>query len=132
MVRVVQLDHFVLRVADARRSCAWYREHFGFEVLRFEEWERGDAPFISLRINDMMIIDLVESVPDGTNVDHFCVVVDTDDLDAIAASGDFIVTAGPGDRFGARGIGRSFYVEDPDGNVVEIRSYESSKANKST
>jgi hypothetical protein len=37
----------------------------------------------------------------------------------------FRIHGEPGVRFGARGGGWSVYVDDPDGNVVEIRSYES-------
>ena len=44
-------------------------------------------------------------------------------LDALAASGRFAVVAGPHERFGARGMGRSLYVKDPDGTMVELRHY---------
>jgi hypothetical protein len=46
------------------------------------------------------------------------------DIDALAASGDFDVVDGPADLWGARGMGRSVYVADPDGNRVELRTYE--------
>ena len=45
------------------------------------------------------------------------------DLAALADSGRFEVVAGPGQRFGARGVGTSLYVLDPDGNTVELRHY---------
>ena len=60
------------------------------------------------------------------NVDHLCVVVEPVDLDALAASGRFdIVGAGPvSGLFGARGYATSLYVRDPDGNTVELRTYD--------
>jgi len=128
MVRVTGVDHVVLVVADARRALAWYRDRLGLAPLRLDEWERGEVPFVSVRVDAGTIIDLFEGTRTGTNVDHLCVVVDRDalgpgGLEAVAASGDFDVVGPPGDRFGARGVGRSLYVHDPDGNIVELRHY---------
>ena len=123
VVKVTGLDHIVLVVADVDRSLAWYEERFGMEPLRVEEWRRGDAPFPSLRVNEGTIIDLIPGSREGTNVDHFCLIVDSDDLDPLAASGAFDLVEAPSIRWGARGDGRSMYVRDPDGNVVELRHY---------
>jgi hypothetical protein len=38
-------------------------------------------------------------------------------------SGEFEVTAGPVEVWGARGLGRSVYVLDPDEHLVELRVY---------
>jgi len=93
-------------------------------VLRFEEWERKEVFFPSVRVDAQTIIDLLEAPRTGSNVDHLCLVVDAaTDLDALAASGAFEVVDGPGDRWGARGMGRSLYVRDPDQNIVELRTY---------
>lgn len=126
MARVVGFDHLVLRVADVERSLAWYRERLGLAGERVDEWRRGEVLFPSLRVDASTIIDLLADAPTGTNVDHICLVLDpTTDLDALAASGAFdVVGEGPVDGlFGARGLARSLYVRDPDGNVVELRSY---------
>ena len=79
--------------------------------------------FPSLRVSESTIIDLVAGQPSDGRLDHFCLVVDPIDLDAMAASGEFEVVDGPGPRFGARGDGTSLYVRDPDGAVVELRHY---------
>ena len=123
MVKVTGIDHYVLTVADARRSLAWYRDHLGLEPLRLEEWEAGEALFVSLRIDEGTIIDLLEGDRSGVNVDHVCLVVEAIDLDEVATSGEFDIVAGPSQLFGARGIGTGLYVRDPDGNVVELRHY---------
>jgi len=128
MVRVTGLDHIVLRVADVERSLAWYQGRLGLVGERVDEWRRGDAPFPSLRIDPSTLIDLLAGAPSGDNLDHLCLVLDPGggvDLDALAASGDFdVVGDGPIDGlFGARGYARSLYVRDPDGTVVELRSY---------
>jgi catechol 2,3-dioxygenase-like lactoylglutathione lyase family enzyme len=123
MVKATGVDHYVLNVSDARASVAWYRDHLGLEPVRLEEWEAGEALFVSMRINEGTIIDLLEAERDGSNVDHVCLVVEAVDLDAVAASGEFDVVAGPSELFGARGLGTGLYVRDPDGNVVELRDY---------
>jgi catechol 2,3-dioxygenase-like lactoylglutathione lyase family enzyme len=123
MLRATGLDHVVLNVADARRSLAWWQEMLGAEPLRLEEWEAGQVPFVSVRLDAGTIIDLFETDRTGVNVDHLCVVVEGADLAEVAASGDFDVVRPPGPLFGARGTGTGMYVRDPDGNHVELRTY---------
>jgi catechol 2,3-dioxygenase-like lactoylglutathione lyase family enzyme len=121
--RVIGVDHIVLNVADVERSLAFYRDLLGLAAVRVEEWRRAEAPFPSVRVTETMIIDLVQAAPTGANLDHFCLVVEPTDLDALAATGRFDVVSGPGTRFGAQGDGLSLYVRDPDGNTVELRYY---------
>lgn len=123
-VRVRGLDHVVLRVADVERSVAWYRDRLGLRPERLEEWRAGTAPFASVRIDASTLLDLLEGAADGTNVDHVALVVDPVDLDGVVASGDFDVVAGPSRLWGAQGWGRGVYVRDPDGHVVELRTYD--------
>jgi catechol 2,3-dioxygenase-like lactoylglutathione lyase family enzyme len=122
-MKVTGLDHLVLDVADTRRSVEWYSARLGLTVERLAEWERGEAAFVSLRVDADTIIDLLESPRSGTNVDHVCLVVADVDLDALVDSGEFEVTAGPVEVWGARGLGRSVYVLDPDEHLVELRVY---------
>ena len=122
-MRATSVDHLVLTVADVERTLGWYEEHLGLEPLRVDEWRKGDAPFPSLRVNESMIIDVILGPRAGENVDHICLLVDTDDLDALAASGRFDVVGGPSRLWGARGYGQGLYVRDPDGNVLELRHY---------
>ena len=122
-VRVTGLDHVVLTVADVDRSLAFYRDVLGLGVERYDEWQRGDAPFVSVRVDGSTIIDLVVGERSGVNADHVCLEVAPCDLDELAASGRFDVVRPPAELFGARGWGQGFYVRDPDGNVVELRHY---------
>jgi catechol 2,3-dioxygenase-like lactoylglutathione lyase family enzyme len=123
-VEVIGLDHIVLNVADVERSLAFYRDALGLSAVRVDEWRGGGAPFPSVRVDDHTIIDLLATARTGQNCDHFCLVVRPTDFASLAASGRVEVVDGPGPRFGARGIGTSLYVKDPDGNVVELRYYE--------
>jgi extradiol dioxygenase family protein len=49
--------------------------------------------------------------------------VDPLDWEEVVASGLFTVLEGPVRRYGARGSAISLYVQDPDGNTVELRWY---------
>jgi len=125
-VEIHELDHIVLNVSDVERSLAWYEVMLGLGGVRIDEWRSGDVPFPSVRVSDGCIIDLFASddVASGDNLNHFCLVASRADVDAVASDERFTVVDGPGPRFGARGDGWSIYVSDPDGNTVEIRSYD--------
>lgn len=123
-MRVRQLDHIVLNVADVERSLAWYTDLLGLGAERVDEWRAGHVPFPSVRIDASCIIDLFRVERTGENLNHLCLVVGPGDVDAIAADDRFTVVGGPAVRWGAQGDGYSVYVTDPDGNTVELRSYD--------
>lgn len=124
MIRIRGFDHLVLCVSDAERSVAWYRDTLGLQPERLEPWRRGEVPFVSLRIDPTTLIDLIEGPRDGTNVDHFSLVVDDEvDLEALAVSGTVEVVHAPFRIWGARGHGLGMYISDPDGNTVELKRY---------
>lgn len=122
-VGVTGFDHLVLTVAAIEPALAFYCGTLGLEPVRVDRWRAGEAPFPSVRVNADTIIDLVEGEPSGSNVDHFCLVVEPLDWQSVIDSGMFTVLTGPVSRFGARGTATSIYVRDPDGNTVELRWY---------
>lgn len=123
-IPVQQLDHIVLRVRDPEAALAWYVGTFGLRPLRAEEYRAGTVPFPSVEITPGVIIDLDGRKPaTGVNLSHFCLVVDEMDLVALARSGRFPVIDGPHRRWGARGPADLVYVQDPDGNTIELRHY---------
>ena len=130
MIRIREIDHVVLRVADLERALAFYGGVLGCAVER-----RQDAiGLVQLRAGRSMI-DLVPvdgvlgraggaaAGPEGRNVDHFCVRVEPFDEAAIRSHlrAHAIEAGEVARRFGAEGEGPSLYVEDPDGNVVELK-----------
>jgi catechol 2,3-dioxygenase-like lactoylglutathione lyase family enzyme len=126
MATALGLDHLVLVVADVERTLDWYGRHAGLAGVRFDEWRAGEVPFPSLRVDEGTIIDVIPGA-DGSDgrghLDHVCFVVGRADLDALAADpGLDVVDSGP--RFGARGVGDSIYVRDPDDLLVEFRTYD--------
>ena len=122
-MRVVDLDHVVLNVADVERSLDFYTGPLGLAPVRVDEWRAGTVPFPSVRINDRTVIDLMSKPRGESNVDHICLVVAPLDWQEVIDSGVFTVLDGPVGRWGARGEATSVYVSDPDGNTVELRWY---------
>jgi catechol 2,3-dioxygenase-like lactoylglutathione lyase family enzyme len=122
-VRTSGIDHYVLHVADAERSVAWYGEVLGLQPERLEEWRDGKVLFVSLRVDPTTIIDLLQTARTGENVNHVAFVVEGVDLDELAVSGTVEVDSGPADLWGAQGSGRGLYIRDPDRNLVELRTY---------
>jgi glyoxylase I family protein len=130
MIRLREIDHLVLRVADLERMLAFYCGALGCTVER-----RVDSlGLVQLRAG-RSILDLVPvdgelgraggaaPGPEGRNLDHFCLRVEPFDEAEIrrdlAAHG---IEAGPvATRYGAEGSGPSIYLSDPEGNVVELK-----------
>lgn len=131
MIRIQKLDHIVLRARDAGALVAFYCDVLGCVVERKTAPELG---LIQLRAGDALI-DIVAvdgelgrmggAAPgkEGRNVDHFCVRVEPFDEQAIRrhlARYD-VVGSKLETRYGADGDGPSIYIQDPEGNTVELK-----------
>lgn len=131
-MEIAAIDHIVLRTSRLDAMLDFYCRVLGCRVERETAPEIG---LVQLRAGDALI-DLVTvdgelgrqggGPPAGSemNLDHFCLQlqpISEDDIAAyLAAQG---VEAGRfEDRYGAEGFGRSIYIEDPEGNTVELRS----------
>ena len=132
LVKITEMDHIVLRTRDVEESLRFYTEVLGLQAERVEQWRAGEVRFPSARINADTIIDFFASdeIPNGRddvrNQDHFCMVIDEIDMDALKArfeDAGIDIQAGPGKRWGSHGDGISLYIYDPDDNVVELRHY---------
>ncbi len=128
-MRIVGLDHLVIKVSDLEASLSFYGEVLGLEVLRLDEFRKGEVGFPSLRVSDTSIIDLMlteDSAGGSGNVDHFCLVVEqakTHDLREQLVARGVAVHGDVSTRWGARGNGEAFTISDPDGNKIELKSY---------
>lgn len=121
--RIEELDHVVIRCADRERALKFYVEILGL----VEERRVEQIGLIQLRAGSSMV-DLIpapeRSAEPGRNVDHFCLGVQASDFDGLA---DYLRSRGveligePSLRYGARGMGLSIYIRDPEGNVVELK-----------
>ncbi|MEJ2603100.1 MAG: VOC family protein [Gammaproteobacteria bacterium] len=129
-VRIRLIDHVVIRAKRPAILIAFYRDVLGCTL----EKEQPDLGLYQLRAGDSLI-DIVgidselgrnfPRAPDdeGPNMDHFCVQIEPWDAEAILAhlarhgveSGEVVR------RYGARGYGPSIYVQDSEGNTVELK-----------
>jgi catechol 2,3-dioxygenase-like lactoylglutathione lyase family enzyme len=121
-VKISGIDHLVINVADAERAMCWYRDRLGFEPERYEEWKSGDAPFLSMRVNDSTVIDLLETTRSGENVDHISFLVDGSFAETLSHD-DVEVVREFESVYGALGWGPAVYIRDLDGNVIELKRY---------
>lgn len=121
-IHIVMIDHVVLRARDMSRLVAFYTQVLGCRV------ERASARLVQLRAGHSLIdvVDAGASPPtthSERNVDHFCLQIEPWHEDVIVAHlrHHDVRVAEVVQRHGARGVGPSLYVEDPEGNTVELK-----------
>ena len=131
MIEVRKIDHLVLRTADVPGMVRFYRDVLG---CRVERSLPPDTGLTQVRAGDALI-DLVAvdselgragggpPGEDGNNLDHFCLElkdIGQSELRDWLVSHD--VECGEFEtRYGAAGFGPSIYIQDPDGNTIELR-----------
>ena len=123
-----QIDHIVLRIAEVARSLTFYCDILGLEKDRM----RPKLGLYHLRAGDTMV-DLVDiDGPLGReagpaagppNMDHFCLLIEPFDEAAIRShlESHGVTASEVESRYGALGQGPSLYLDDPDGNTVELK-----------
>ena len=122
---VLQLDHVVLR--STRPALL---EDFYVRVLGCPVEKRQEAIGLTQLRAGRALIDILAlkpgeqaSSPAAGNMDHLCLRIEPFDADAIrahlASHGVGVGEVAP--RYGADGRGSSLYIEDPDGNRVELK-----------
>ena len=129
-INIHVIDHVVIRARDLEAMIAFYRDVLGCRLERGP----GDLGLAQLRAGQSLI-DIVDAgselgrqagdMPDGRapNIDHVCLLVMPWEtaaiLDHLARHGvEFGEVAS---RYGATGMGPSIYIEDPEGNRVELK-----------
>ena len=128
-LRIVGLDHVVLRCARLDATMAFYVDVLGCTLER----ELPDLGLHQLRAGNALI-DLVpvgsrlggSKPPDveRANMAHFCLRIDDPDWDALARhlQAHGIEFVPPETRYGADGHGPSIYIADPEENIVELKA----------
>jgi glyoxylase I family protein len=130
MIHIRHIDHVVLRVKSLDAMSVFYCDVLGCTIEK-----RQDAiGLLQLRAGSCLV-DLVPvdgklgreggAAPgkEGRNMDHLCFRVEPFDQAAIRAHlAGFGVLAGPQEsRYGAEGEGPSIYLNDPEGNTIELK-----------
>ena len=132
MIHIKSIDHIVLRTQCLEDMIRFYCDVLGCTLERQLDPAVG---LVQLRAGDALI-DLVNldselgragGGPAGTtenNLDHFCLQLENASEEEIREHlakhgievGEFQR------RYGAQGLGQSVYINDPEGNTVELRS----------
>jgi len=128
--KIISLDHLVLRAAKLEAMLAFYCDVLGCKLER----SLPKSGLYQLRAGTSLIdlVDLDSELgregggapdPNGRNLDHFCLRVDPFEESALRAHlRAHGVEAGElKRRYGAQGTGPSLYLEDPEGNIVELK-----------
>ena len=132
------LDHTIVPVRDREEAVEFYSRILGFEKLGAV----GD--FLALRVNDKFNLDFAQSddfqqfhytfAQESMGI-HYAFAMESDEFDAafarIRESGiaygdephDRRNMKGPGMSMGSQGMGKAVYFEDPNGHVLEIKTY---------
>jgi glyoxylase I family protein len=124
------LDHLVLRAVRLEAMLDFYCKVLGCTLER----RLDDIGLLQLRAG-ASLIDLVPvdgklgsaggAAPgqQGRNLDHFCLRLDPFDAQAICGHLDRagLAHGKVETRYGAEGEGPSIYLDDPDGNTVELK-----------
>ncbi|MFW1678373.1 VOC family protein [Pontibacter sp. JAM-7] len=122
MFSIIGIDHVVILCRDIKRSMEFYNRILGCRLERTV----ASVPLYQLRAGNTLIdLQPVEQQPAGQNMEHFCLRIRPFDADKLLpyfqAEGVRLLSAVER-RYGATGFGDSLYIEDPDGNCVELKA----------
>lgn len=130
-IEIRAIDHVVLRTSKLDAMLRFYRDILDCPIER----ELPSLGLTQLRAGNA-IIDLVTVSSElgrlggkppsqnGRNLDHFCLQIapceETVLLEYLHQHNVNVTEFA--ERYGAQGFGRSVYIEDPEGNVVELKT----------
>jgi catechol 2,3-dioxygenase-like lactoylglutathione lyase family enzyme len=126
-MRIVALDHLVLTVTSIETTCSFYARVLGLTIATFGEGRKA-LLFGSQKINLHEHGNELEpkaSCPTPGSAD-LCLLTDTS-LQAVTDHLDrqgVEIIEGPVTRSGGKGEMASVYFRDPDGNLIEVASYQ--------
>jgi catechol 2,3-dioxygenase-like lactoylglutathione lyase family enzyme len=129
-------DHVAITVADVDATIAWYERVLCAEPLYLELWREGKLPIALLQVGASRLSVHPASAPAAPHADaptpgsaDLCFRFDgpvAEILELLAAA-DVPVADGPVPRPAANGEpGVSVYFRDPDGNLLELLTLDSS------
>ncbi len=125
-MKISKLDHVVLTVMNIDKTCEFYKQILGMEVITFGEGRKAlhfGEQKINLHEVGKEFEPKAKSPMSGTA--DLCFITDVPMLDVIdhLYSYGAPIEEGPVKRTGALGSITSIYTRDPDGNLIEISNY---------
>lgn len=128
--RIHGLDHLVLRARDQDALVRFYCEVLGCRVEKRQDaiglvQLRAGVSLIDIVAVDGKLGRLGGAAPgrEGHNLDHLCLRIEPFDLVALRAhlQAHGVTPGDYGSRYGAEGEGPSLYLQDIEGNTVELK-----------
>lgn len=126
---LVGLDHIVFLIDDMDRALSFYTNVLGcqhgysYPALGMEQLWCGNALIVLWDTSHPGGKAAAPEVRGGRNIDHLCIATspfDHDEMRAHLQRHDVKIDR-EAYHGGARGMGHSFYIQDPFGNVLEIK-----------
>ncbi|MBR0644981.1 VOC family protein [Plastoroseomonas hellenica] len=127
---VDRLDHLVITCRDVATSASWYQRVLGMEVTEFGPHKRTALAFggqkINLRPESASQEEWWSGVAPAPGSQDLCfiVTVAAEQVAEHLIQCGVTIAEGPVVKDGALGPIRSVYCRDPDGNLIEISSYQ--------
>ncbi len=126
-MNIEAIDHIVLTVKDINVTCAFYAQMLGMRVTTFCDGRKA-LSFGVQKINlhqhgQEFEPKAKEPTPGSADLCFITAIPIPDVIEHLSLNG-IEMLEGPVQRTGAIGTIRSVYFRDPDGNLVELSSYE--------
>ena len=126
-IAIDRIDHIVVTAWDVDRTVAFYQRVLGMEAITFAGGRRGLA-FGRQKINLHQAGREFEpkALKPTPGAIDLCFISTTPLAEVVQhiRSCDVAIVEGPVPRTGALGPMQSVYIRDPDGNLIEISTYE--------
>jgi len=125
-MRIDRIDHLVLTVVDIEKTCNFYSQVLGMEVLTFGENRHalifGKQKFNLHEKGKELKLRAKNATPGAVDV---CLIVENSIEEVVAhlRSVGVTIEQGPVERAGASGTIMSVYFRDPDENLIEVSRY---------
>lgn len=126
-MKVIGLDHFVLTVASIPRAVDFYTRVLGMQAEQFGPEQRWALTFGPHKINlheKGREFEPKASLAEPGTADLCFLVDDLDGVRKALEAAGVAVMMGPVPRTGARGPITSYYLRDPDQNLIELSFYD--------
>lgn len=129
-MHIARADHLVLTVIDIDRTLNWYTRVLGMEPVTFGDGRRalafGQQKFNLHQTSAELAPHAAQPTPGSADLCLISAVSLPAAHDHLAAHG-VAFEQGPVARTGATGPITSVYIRDPDGNLIEISTYDSGR-----
>jgi catechol 2,3-dioxygenase-like lactoylglutathione lyase family enzyme len=137
-VPVAGFDHVAITVADVDASVAWYQRVLGAEPLHYDLWQAGKLPIALLQVGASRLSVHPAAAPAAPHANtptpgsaDLCFRFDgpVAEILSVLDHAGVAVVEGPVPRPASNGEpGASVYFRDPDGNLLELLTVDSSAA----